>query len=126
MKEVIAFIRRYRAPETKAALDRAGFPGVTSQSVHGRGKQGGRAGLIGEIDPQLAELMKPDEAAAKAEFVPKTMLTIVVRNEDVSRVVEIITNVNRTGYTGDGRIFVCPVEEIVRVRTGETGAAAVV
>lgn len=126
MKEVIALIRRYRAPETKAALDRAGFPGVTSHSVHGRGKQGGRAGLIGEIDPQLAELMKPEEAAARAEFVPKAMLTLIVRAEDVSKVVDIILRTNRSGYTGDGRIFVCPVDKVIRIRTGESGATAIV
>ena len=61
-----------------------------------------------------------------ALFVPKRMLTMVVPDDLVTKIVKSIVNVNRTGKTGDGKIFVCPIDEAIRVRTSETGGEAIV
>lgn len=136
MKEVMAIIRRDKVPATRAALDELGFSGMTIYSVEGRGKQ---KGLIQEFDPEVpseldtgVRLVETPSVYARehpltkvVRFIPKRMLRVVVPDEAVGRVVEALIRVNQTGYPGDGRIFVLPVEEAVRVRTGERGAAAI-
>lgn len=115
MKEILAVIRRTTLPETKEALEVVGYKALTYQSVEGRGKQ---RGFLGDVDPTMAP--DSDEAA----FLPKRILTILAQDQDVAKVVEAIRRVNHTGYPGDGKIFVCPLEEVRRVRTGEKGEAA--
>lgn len=126
MKEIMAFIRRHQVPITKKALENAGFPALTIQSVEGRGKQAGIGGWAAEIDPGLASVMSPDYAMeSRISWIPKRMLTLIVQDEDVEKAVKTIVKVNQTGHMGDGKIFVCPLAEVIRVRTNETGTAAV-
>lgn len=136
MKEITAIIRRQKLTMTRKVLTIMGFPAMTIESVEGRGKQ---KGLIQEIDPQLPDVadaavkLMPTPAVYSLEhnlpravvYVPKRMLHIAVPDEAVERVVEALIAVNQTGHPGDGKIFVLPLEEAVRVRTGETGIEAV-
>jgi nitrogen regulatory protein PII 2 len=113
MREVIAILRRRKANATKAFLADAGFPSSTSWGVAGRGKEMGLR-YQSRPDPRGAV---PSPSGVK--FLPKRMISWVVRDGEVGRVVETILEENRTGEMGDGKIFVCPVEEVIRVRTGE-------
>ncbi|MDA8085343.1 MAG: P-II family nitrogen regulator [Nitrospiraceae bacterium] len=137
MKEIIAIIRRDKLPETKKALEEAGYPSVTIQSVEGRGKQRGE--ICSETDPEMPESfcaavkLRPTPASYALEhalpkvalYVPKRLLTIIVPDEKVMDIVTSIIRVNQTGRRGDGKVFVCPVEDSVRIRTGERGDEAV-
>ena len=114
MREVIALIRMNKIQRTKEVLADAGYSCLTATLVYGRGKQ---RGLY--INP-LGNV-KPDSKKAAIRFIPKRMLNIVVDDESVPEVVELIMRINRTGMIGDGRIFVCPINDAVRVRTGERG-----
>jgi nitrogen regulatory protein PII 2 len=140
MKEICAVIRRDKLPETKAALERVGFPSLTIQSVEGRGKQKGDvACFLADMDQDavacnsLHVKLKPTPSTYAlehtlpkyAQFVPKRMVTMMVPDDAVDAVVEAIMNVNSTGQHGDGKVFVCPVESAERIRTGECNEAAV-
>lgn len=136
MKEVMAIIRRDKVPATRAALDALGCSGMTIYTVEGRGKQ---KGLIQEIDPELpadldtgVRLVETPSIYARehtltkvVRFIPKRLIRVAVPDEAVDRVVKAIIRVNQTGYPGDGKIFVIPLEDVVRVRTGERGQAAI-
>ncbi len=99
---------------TKDVLAEAGYTCLTATLVYGRGKQKGLyISPLGNV--------KPDSKKAAIRFIPKRMLNIVVDDESVPEVVETIMRTNRTGIVGDGRIFVCPIAEAVRIRTGERG-----
>ncbi len=138
MKEITAIIRRDKLPETKSTLDELGYPSLTIQSVEGRGKQKGA--MCTEMDSEMpdsfctAVKLKPtpssyalDHTLPKvALFVPKRLLTIVVPDDVVSTIVKAIMKVNQTGKAGDGKIFVCPIERALRVRTGEKNGEAIV
>ncbi|MBC2762596.1 MAG: P-II family nitrogen regulator [ANME-2 cluster archaeon] len=114
MKEVIAVRRMNKIQLTKDALAEAGYTCLTANLVYGRGKQKGLyINPLGNITP--------DDKRATIRFLPKRMLTLVVDDASVSPVVELIMQTNRTGMIGDGRIFVCPMNDAVRVRTGERG-----
>lgn len=127
MKEIIAFVRRHKVPETKKAFEDAGFPALTIQSVEGRGKQGGIGGWAAEVDPELNAVMSVELAdETKFNWIPKRMLTLIVQDDEVEKAVDVIIKANQTGHVGDGKVFVCPLKEVVRVRTGETGVQAVV
>lgn len=117
MKEIIAIIRRHKIQETKTGLIGIGIPALTMISVEGRGKQ---HGLI-EPDEQMNEMKMED----KLQFIPKRMIYTVVEDNDVPKVVETLIRINQTGQIGDGKVFVCPIENIVRVRTGEIGEQAI-
>ncbi len=123
MKEVIAIIRRHRLQETKAGLLGIGIPALTMVSVEGRGKQKGLPGWNYELDPTLTEVEEKNTGVSM-RFVPKRMIYAVIEDEDVPKVVETIIRTNQSGHIGDGKIFVCPVEDAVRVRTGENGEQA--
>ncbi len=123
MKEVIAIIRRHRLQETKAGLLGIGIPALTMVSVEGRGKQKGLPGWNYELDPTLTEIEEKNTGVSM-RFVPKRMIYAVVEDEDVPKVVETIIRTNQSGHIGDGKIFVCPVEDAIRVRTGESGEHA--
>ncbi len=120
MKEVIAIIRRHMLQETKAGLLGIGIPALTMVSVEGRGKQKGLLGWNYELDPVLTEVEEKNTGVSM-RFIPKRMISTVVEEEDVPKVVETIIRINQSGHRGDGKIFVCPVEDAVRVRTGESG-----
>ena len=126
MKEIMTFIRRHKVPETKKAFEDAGFPALTIQSVEGRGKQGGIGGWAAEVDPELNAVMSIELAdETRFNWIPKRLLTIVVQDDQVEDVVNVIIKANQTGHMGDGKIFVLPLKEVVRVRTGEIGSGAV-
>ncbi|MDO9098077.1 MAG: P-II family nitrogen regulator [Candidatus Methanoperedens sp.] len=117
MKEVIAIIRRHKIQETKAGLLGIGVPALTMISVEGRGKQ---RGLI-EPDDEMNEVKTEN----RLQFIPKRMIYTVVEDDDVPKVVETIIRTNQTGQIGDGKVFVCPVDDAMRVRTGESGEQAI-
>ncbi len=137
MKEITAIIRRDKLPDTKRALDDLGYPSLTIQSVDGRGRQKGA--LCAEMDSEMpdsyctAVKLKPtpstyalDHTLPKvALFVPKRLITIVVPDDVVSKIVKSIIAVNQTGKRGDGKIFVSPIEGALRVRTGERNGEAI-
>ncbi len=123
MKEIMAIIRMNKMNDTKRALTDAGVSALTARKVMGRGKgkvdffllQGAQQGAEEAIS-QLGEGPK---------FIPKRLLTVVVPDDKAASVVRTISEVNRTGNPGDGKIFVLPIVDAVRVRTGEAGEAAV-
>ncbi|MDM7940671.1 MAG: P-II family nitrogen regulator [Methanothrix sp.] len=117
MKEVVAIIQMNKMEATKNALDIIGIPSITAYKVTGRGKQKGL------IIPHPSEL--PESGKKNMRYIPKRMVSIMVEDEFVPAVVAVICKVNRTGNYGDGRIFICPVEESVRIRTGERGSVAI-
>ncbi|MGO9611443.1 MAG: P-II family nitrogen regulator [Dissulfurispiraceae bacterium] len=137
MKEIVAIIRRDKLPDTKRVLEELGYPSLTIQSVDGRGKQKGA--MCAEMDSEMPDSycttvkLKPTPSSYALEhtlpkvalYVPKRLLTIVVPDDVVSKVVKEIVRANQTGKRGDGKIFVCPIESAVRVRTGEVGGEAI-
>lgn len=137
MKEITAIIRRDKLPETKKVLEELGYPSLSIQSVEGRGKQ--RGALCAEMDSEMPESfctavrLKPtpssyalDHTLPKvALFVPKRLLSIIVPDDLVTKIVKSIIKVNQTGKNGDGKIFVSPIENAVRVRTGEIDGEAI-
>lgn len=122
MKEIVAIIRRAKVNETKTALDGIGFPSMSVSSVLGRGRQ---KGMMEDIDPEMVDLVPDFEREdGLGQFIPKRMLSMVVDDGAVDDVIAAIMRVNRTGRFGDGKIFVLPLETATRIRTGETGVAA--
>ena len=121
MKEVIAIVRMNMMNKTKIALGEAGISSFTARKVMGRGK--------GKVDFRLLRGAEAgyDEAIAQLgsgpKMIPKRMITCVVPDELVKTVVEAVIETNQTGSPGDGKIFVCPISESYRVRTGEAGDA---
>ena len=109
---------------TKAGLLGIGISALTMVSVEGRGKQKGLPGWNYELDPTLTDIIKEQNTGISMRFVPKRMIYTVVEDSDVPKVVETIIRTNQTGHIGDGKIFVCPVDDAVRVRTGESGEHA--
>ncbi len=127
MKEVMAFIRMYQINQTKAALLEAGFPSITCRKVLGRGKRKVDF-TFNQSSPQAVAKEAPGLAESLSEehrLIPKRFLTLIVQDDEVPEVVEAIMAVNSTGNPGDGKIFILPICEVYRVRTGETGAAAI-
>ncbi len=127
MKEIIAFVRRHQVPVSKQALEEAGFNALTLHSVEGRGKQKGVGGWAAEVDPQLNPLLKYETPVPEAamKWIPKRMLSLIVKDNEVEKAVDALIRANQTGHIGDGKIFVCPLDEVIRVRTGENGPRAV-
>lgn len=123
MKEVIAVVRMNMMNQTKKALTTAGVDAFFVHEAQGRGK--------GFINPTVLEGVESgyEEAAAilgeKGKLYSKRMLTVVVEDNMVDDVVEAIIEVNQTGKPGDGKIFVIPMADAIRVRTGETGAKSI-
>ncbi len=122
MKEIIAIIRPSKMNATKKQLDEMEIPSVTAMPVLGRGNQRG-------LNPILSGIEISPDAVAKGritgtKFVPKRMLVIVAKDEDVDKIVDMLVKINKTGYVGDGKIFVCPTDNAMRIRTKETGDSA--
>jgi nitrogen regulatory protein PII 2 len=122
MKEIIAFIRPSKMNETKKMLDGLNIPSVTAIPVLGRGHQRGINTILSGIDVHPDILAKASTHGMK--FIPKRMLVIVAKDEDVDTIVEAIVKSNKTGYIGDGKIFICPTDHALRVRTNEEGDVA--
>ncbi len=112
MKKVEAIIKPFKLDEVKQALAGIGVEGLTVTEVKGFGRQKGHT-----------ELYRGAEYVV--DFLPKIKLEIVVTDELVDQVIESIVDSANTGKIGDGKIFVLPLEEAVRIRTGERGPAAV-
>ena len=121
MKEIYAVIRSQKIEETKNVLEDGGFSSLTALSVEGRGRQ---KRLDYEIDPSLAEFESIDQRAVRLKYIPKRMLYMVVEDEEADNAVSIIEKENKMGYPGDGKIFICPLKDAVRIRTGEGGDKA--
>ena len=111
MKKVEAIIKPFKLDEVKEALSSIGVQGLTVSEVKGFGRQKGHT-----------ELYRGAEYVV--DFLPKVKLEIIVSDELTAQVVETIERAARTGRIGDGKIFVMPMEEVVRIRTGERGSAA--
>jgi nitrogen regulatory protein PII 2 len=110
MQEIIAIIRPHQWQKTKKSLLESGFTAYTIQRVYGRGRQKG-----------LNYLSKTGRIEEGIRFLPKRMLTLFINDEDSDSVIELLTKNNYTGEIGDGKIFICPLENAERIRTGETG-----
>ena len=111
MKKIEAIIKPFKLDEVKESLSSIGTQGLTVTEVKGFGRQKGHT-----------ELYRGAEYVV--DFLPKVKLEIIVSDENVARVVETIEKAAKTGRIGDGKIFVLPVEEVVRSRTGERGTEA--
>jgi nitrogen regulatory protein P-II 1 len=112
MKKVEAIIRPFKLDEVKIALVNAGIVGMTVSEVRGFGRQKGQT-----------ERYRGSEYTV--EFLQKLKLEIVVEDDQVDMVVDKIISAARTGEIGDGKIFVSPVEKIIRIRTGEVNMEAI-
>lgn len=113
MKKIEAIVRPERVSAVKEALEQLGFCGLTLTEVKGHGKQKG-----------LVQQWRGSQY--RIEFLPKVKIELVVENgEAVEPAIEAIMTYARTGEAGDGKIFVWPIDEVVRIRTGERGAGAV-
>ena len=112
MKLVEAIVKPFKLDEVKEALTKAGIQGMTVEEVRGFGRQKGHT-----------ELYRGAEYSV--DFLPKVKIQILVGDDNAARVVELIGESARTGKIGDGKIFVTPVDEVIRIRTGEKGEEAI-
>ncbi len=112
MKKIEAIIKPFKLEDVKEALSEAGVTGMTVTDVKGYGRQQGHSELY-----RGAEYI--------VDFLAKTKIELIVNDEDVEKCVNLIKDSAKTGKIGDGKIFIIPVDEVVRIRTGETGNEAV-
>ena len=112
MKMVEAIIKPFKLDEVKDALTKAGVQGMTVSEGKGFGRQKGHT-----------ELYRGAEYSV--DFLPKVKIQILVSDEKAAKVVEVITDAARTGKIGDGKIFVIPADDVIRIRTGEKGPDAI-
>jgi len=112
MKQIEAIIKPFKLDEVKDALTKVGIQGMTITEVKGFGRQKGHT-----------ELYRGAEYSV--DFLPKVKIQILVPDDKVQQVVETVVKTAHTGKIGDGKSFVIPVEEVIRIRTGEKGADAI-
>lgn len=112
MKKIEAIIKPFKLDEVKEALQEIGLQGITVIEAKGFGRQKGHT-----------ELYRGAEYVV--DFLPKVKVEVVLGDEMVDKAVETIQNAAKTGRIGDGKIFISPVEEAIRIRTGETGGDAI-
>ncbi|MDE0021867.1 MAG: P-II family nitrogen regulator [Candidatus Poribacteria bacterium] len=112
MKKIECIIRPFKLDDVKDALRELGIQGMTVSEVRGFGRQKGHT-----------ELYRGSEYTI--EFIPKTKIEVVIADDVVDSVIEAIIEAAKTDNIGDGKIFVSPVEEVVRIRTGERGQKAI-
>ena len=112
MKMITAVIKPFKLDEVREALADVGVTGLTVSEVKGFGRQKGHT-----------ELYRGAEYVV--DFLPKVKVEVVVKTEDLDRCVDAIVNVARTGKIGDGKIFITPVERVVRIRTGDLDESAI-
>lgn len=108
MKLIVAVIKPFKLDEVKEALQEVGIHGITVTEVRGFGRQKGHT-----------ELYRGAEYVV--DFLPKVKIEVAVADNMVERTVEAIINAARTGRIGDGKIFIMPLDEVIRIRTGERG-----
>ena len=111
MKLVVAIVKPFKLDDVKAALKGRGVPGITVSEVQGFGRQRGHT-----------EVYRGAEYTV--DFVPKVRIEILVEDGDVDAVVESIAEAARTGKIGDGKVWTVPVDDVIRIRTGERGPDA--
>lgn len=112
MKKIEAIIKPFKLDEVKEALQESGMKGITVTEVRGFGQQAGHSDSY-----QSPEYI--------VDFLPKVKVELVVSDEDVERIVDVIIKASQTGRVGDGKIFILPIEEVIRIRTGERGDDAI-
>jgi nitrogen regulatory protein P-II 1 len=112
MKKVEAIIKPFKLEDVREALSEVGITGMTATEVKGFGRQKGHT-----------ELYRGAEYVV--DFLPKVKLEVVISEDQVQPCIDAITNAARTGKIGDGKIFVSSVEQVIRIRTGEEGEAAI-
>jgi nitrogen regulatory protein P-II 1 len=112
VKKIEAIIKPFKLDEVREALARAGISGLTVTEVKGFGRQKGHSELYRGAEYHV-------------EFLPKIKLEVLVDDAHAGPVVEALTAAARTGHIGDGKVFVLPVDEVIRIRTGERGPAAI-
>ena len=112
MKKVEAIIKPFKLDEVKEALSEIGVQGMTVTEVKGFGRTGGKKEVY-------------RGSAYVVDFVPKVKIEIIVKDELVNQVLETISAAAKTGRIGDGKIFVLPIDEVIRIRTGEKGEDAI-
>ncbi|MBF0218503.1 MAG: P-II family nitrogen regulator [Gammaproteobacteria bacterium] len=112
MKKVEAIVKPFKLDDVREALSEIGVSGMTATEVKGFGRQKGHT-----------ELYRGAEYVV--DFLPKVKIELVVNDDQVDACIDAITQAARTGKIGDGKIFVSSVERVIRIRTGETGAAAI-
>lgn len=112
MKLVTAVIKPFKLEDVKAALQDAGVTGMTVSEAQGFGRQGGHTEVYRGAEYRI-------------DFVPKVRVEVVVSDADAGRVVDVLVEAGRTGRIGDGKVWITPVEDLVRIRTGERGNDAV-
>jgi nitrogen regulatory protein P-II 1 len=112
MKKLEAIIKPFKLDEVKDALTSIGVKGITVSEVKGFGRQRGHKEIYRGAEYQV-------------DFVPKVKIEVIVEEAIIDEAIEVIGNTARTGQIGDGKIFVLPVEETVRIRTGEKGMDAI-
>jgi nitrogen regulatory protein P-II 1 len=111
LKKVEAIIKPFKLDEVKEALNEIGIQGITVSEVKGFGRQKGHT-----------ELYRGAEYVV--DFIPKIKMEIIVSDDIVAKVLETIEQAAKTGRIGDGKIFVTPIDEVIRIRTGERGEDA--
>ena len=112
MKLIVAIIKPFKLDEVKEALQEVGLQGITVTEARGFGRQKGHTELYRGAEYVL-------------DFLPKVKIEVAVADNMVDRTVEAIITASRTGKIGDGKIFIMPVEEVIRIRTGERGEDAI-
>ena len=112
MKKIEAIIKPFKLDDLREALTELGITGMTVSEVKGFGRQRGHT-----------EVYRGAEYAV--DFLPKVKIEVVLPDDQIERTVEAIIEAARSGKIGDGKIFVLPVEEVIRIRTGETGETAI-
>jgi nitrogen regulatory protein P-II 1 len=111
MKLVVAIVKPFKLDEVKEALEGVGIQGMSVSEVRGFGRQRGHTEVYRGAEYQV-------------EFLPKTRIEIVVDDEQVDEVAKAIVTSARSGSIGDGKVWVIPVEQVIRIRTGEMGVDA--
>ena len=112
MKLIQAIIKPFKLDDVRDAIHKAGVQGLTVSEVKGFGRQKGHT-----------ELYRGAEYVV--DLLPKVMIEVIVRSDDADAVVDAIMETAQTGRIGDGKIFVSPVDDVIRIRTGERGEAAI-
>lgn len=112
MKLVVAIVKPFKVDDVKTALQENGVTGMTISDASGFGRQGGHTEVY-------------RGAEYKVDLVPKVRIEALVDDKEVAKVIEAVVAAAQTGNIGDGKVWVIPVDEVVRVRTGEKGAAAI-
>jgi nitrogen regulatory protein P-II 1 len=111
MKKIEAIVRHHKVEAIKEALVKAGFMGMTVSEVRGFGRQKGHKEMFRGAEYQV-------------DFVPKVKMEVAANDDDVQKIIGIILDTARSGQIGDGKIFVTALEEVIRIRTSESGSAA--